>query len=371
MIQDLFLNATIIITFITIENQLLIRKNNVSISSSYTTRVIFGIIAGILGCILMVYSVTVMPRVILDFRNIAIILASIFGGFVSSITASVIIGTFRIMNFGITTSSVIALVVAVVMGIGCPIVISKTLSLSKKWAYATLFCTVIGSIVFTILIKNTALLIKLLYAYWIGTSLVAIVLYMYVNYIIASNELFRKYKEESSKDFLTGLNNVRQFDKIYNNLIDKVSKREEYLSILVIDIDFFKKVNDTYGHAEGDVVLKEVGKILLNTCRDFDIVSRNGGEEFSVMLMDCSFQQAIRIAERIRFAVEAYPFTLTSRKIVNITVSIGVATYPDTTRDLSKLIEEADSGLYKAKQTGRNKVIFKGNDIFKEIVDKL
>lgn len=74
-------------------------------------------------------------------------------------------------------------------------------------------------------------------------------------------------------------------------------EREESLSLLLIDIDFFKKINDTYGHAEGDIVLKELSKVILKTCPNFDIVSRNGGEEFSVMLMDCIPQQAVTIAE--------------------------------------------------------------------------
>ncbi|WP_330602983.1 GGDEF domain-containing protein [Anaerosolibacter carboniphilus] len=109
------------------------------------------------------------------------------------------------------------------------------------------------------------------------------------------------------------------------------------------------------------MVLKELGKILLKICRNFDIVSRNGGEEFSVMLIDCHPQQAISIAERIRSNVEQNAFILSNGKIISITVSIGIAIYPDTTLDLSRLIKEADNALYKAKQTGRNKVVLAGS----------
>jgi diguanylate cyclase len=356
MVQDLFLNATILITFITIGNQLF-KDRGFSPSSSLRLKITGGIVMGILGCILMLYSVEIASKVIVDFRNIAIILAAIFGGFVSSIAAGIIIGAFRILHFGVTTSSIIGFIIALVIGIGCPIISLKEISLKKKWGYLTLFCNIMGSIAYTILINNTTLLIHLLSAYWIGSFMVAVVLYFYTTNLAVSNELFRKYKEESSKDFLTSLNNVRQFDKAFNEITNRLLEKEELLSLLFIDIDFFKKVNDTHGHAEGDMVLKELGKILLNTCRNFDIVSRNGGEEFSIMLMDCPPQQALNIAERIRSAVEKHPFTLSNGKTINITISIGVANYPETTQDFNQLIKKADTALYSAKQTGRNRVV--------------
>lgn len=124
----------------------------------------------------------------------------------------------------------------------------------------------------------------------------------------------------------------------------------------MIDIDFFKKVNDTYGHAEGDAVLRELGKILLKSCRSYDIVSRNGGEEFTILLLDCPEIQALQIAERVRYSVETHPFIMTNETQINITVSIGVSSYPEATNKIEKLLELADETLYIAKRTGRNKV---------------
>jgi diguanylate cyclase len=360
MFQDLFLNGTILITFVTIGNQFF-KDCDLNPSSPLGLRFKYGVLTGILGCILMIYSVEIVPKVIVDFRNIAIIMASIFGGFTASIITSLIIGTFRVLRFGISDSSMAAFLVAIVMGIGCPIITLRVKSMKEKWIHATLFCVIVGSIVFTILIKDKALIIFLLCSYCIGSFIVAAFLYSYVSNLVTSNQLFRKYRDESSKDFLTGLNNVRQFDDIYNNITSRLIGKDERLSLLFIDIDFFKKVNDTYGHAEGDIVLKELGKILLKTCRDFDIVSRNGGEEFSIMLMDCLPQQAIKMAERLRFTVERNQFCLSNGKIINITISIGIATYPDTTSDFNELIKDADRALYKAKQTGRNKVVYLNN----------
>lgn len=361
MIEDLFLNAVIIIAFITIENQLFLKENRINSNSSLGLKTIFAVLNGILGSILMRYSVNVASTVIVDFRIVAIILTAIFGGFIPAIISSIIIGLFRIIYFGITTSSIIAFIVAIIIGIASPLIINKTKILRNKWLNTTLFSNVIVSIAFFILIENQLYLIKILFSYWIATFIVSFILYKYTEYIIAYNNLWEKYKLESKKDFLTGLNNVREFDKIFNSVSTRAIEKGEQLSLLFIDIDFFKKVNDTYGHAEGDIVLKELGEILLNTCREFHIVSRNGGEEFSVMLMDCPPQKAVNIAERIRKAVENHSFVLSTGKIINITVSIGVANYPETTDDINKIKEEADSALYKAKKTGRNKVVLQEN----------
>lgn len=358
MVQDLFLNATILITFITIANQIITHRNfNVNQSIKFKTA--FGIGNGILGCILMSNSVTILPNIILDFRNIAIILSSIYGGIISSIITGLLIGLFRILYFGLTTSSIAAFIVAVLTSVITGFISKKEKSLLKKWLYACLIGVILGTIAYIILINDIKLLMVLILAFWIGSFMVVLFLYKYINNLTESNKLFIKYKEESTKDFLTGLNNVRQFDMIYNNLTKKLNNREEHLSLLFIDIDHFKRVNDTYGHTEGDLILKQLSEILISTCRDFDIVSRNGGEEFSVMLLDCMPEQAKIIAERIRVTVEKHEFLLSKGNSIGITISIGIATYPDTTSNFNKLIDEADKALYKAKQTGRNRVVFK------------
>ena len=361
MIEDLFLNTVIIIAFITIENQFFLKVNLVNKDSFLRVKTIFGVLNGILGSVLMIYSVDVEPTVIVDFRNVAIILSAIFGGLIPAIISSIVIGLFRMIYFGITTSSIIAFIVAMIVGTASPFVVNKTKMLRNKWLNATLFSNVIVSITFFILIKNQIHFIKILFTYWISTFIVGYILYKYTEYIIASNNLLQNYKLESKKDFLTGLNNVREFDKIFNLISVRAIKKGEQFSLLFVDIDFFKKVNDTYGHAEGDIVLKELGKILLNTCREIDIVSRNGGEEFSVILLDCPPQKAVNIAERIRKTVEEHSFVLSTGEIINITVSIGVANYPEMTRDINRIKEEADSALYKAKKTGRNKVVLQEN----------
>lgn len=124
----------------------------------------------------------------------------------------------------------------------------------------------------------------------------------------------------------------------------------------MIDIDFFKNVNDTFGHTSGDMVLKQLSDILISSCRSFDIISRKGGEEFTVILLDCNYERAINLAEKIRKNVEDFHFIIEENKKINITVSIGVSSYPNRTNNPNKLLYESDNALYFAKRNGRNQV---------------
>jgi diguanylate cyclase len=168
--------------------------------------------------------------------------------------------------------------------------------------------------------------------------------------------MIKTLKRESSHDFLTGLSNTRQFEKKYNAVVREIIENGENLSLFIIDIDHFKKINDTYGHGAGDVVLKELGKVLRSAGKEVYLVARIGGEEFAVLLKNYSKEKATAIADRIRAAVESQRFILKNNKKINITVSIGAATYPDTVHDINDLREAADRKLYEAKWSGRNKV---------------
>ncbi|MGB7604612.1 MAG: diguanylate cyclase [Lutisporaceae bacterium] len=324
----------------------------------YTTRakVTIGIVSGTLGIILMLFSIEVNNNTIIDFRNIATIMSAIFGGAIPVFISGIMIALFRVTYFGVNNASLLGVVVAIVNSIGCWYIGKYKINSWKKWTYATIFVLIVSSIALTVLLKNRIDFFSIMAIYWISHCIVSAITYWYVSYSLTSNKVYRRLKKESTKDFLTDLNNVRQFDLVLNSAIKNVREKDENLSLLMVDIDFFKKVNDTYGHKEGDVVLIELGKILSENCRTFDEVSRNGGEEFSVLLLDCPNSQAIRIAERIRHNVEVHPFILTTSTQINITVSIGVASYPETITDLEKLVEKADTELYYAKRTGRNKV---------------
>lgn len=121
-------------------------------------------------------------------------------------------------------------------------------------------------------------------------------------------------------------------------------------SILLIDIDFFKRVNDTYGHAEGDLVLKNIAEMMQKNFRKDDVCCRYGGEEFIVIVPDVSQQDVYESAERFRREVEAQSI----EKVGSITVSIGIASWPEASEDISEVFILADKNLYEAKNSGRN-----------------
>lgn len=159
----------------------------------------------------------------------------------------------------------------------------------------------------------------------------------------------------SNHDPLTGLLNRRGFDTSFSALKEIYKRNKVPFSILFIDIDHFKKINDTYGHDIEDKVLSELAKILQENLRKSDLIVRWGGEEFVIILGNTDKEKAKKIAEKIRLAVERYH----KKNLPHFTVSIGVVTADKVDFDIDLLFRKADEALYEAKKSGRNKVVFK------------
>lgn len=355
MLRDLFVNAAILISFIFISSQIF-KKSFLNFSLSYKHKFLFGLTQGVLGILLMLFTVYVTPKVIMDFRHIAVLLAAFYGGGFSAIIAGLVIALFRLSYFGVSTSAIIASINMLNVALACAFLSRLRLNGFKKFTYMNLISSVFITIAFSLIIKDSTTLQNTLFYFWLTSAFIGILTYYISSYINSSIKLLDRLEHESTIDFLTGLNNVRQFDNSLNQSFQNVRNKNERLSILIIDIDFFKKVNDTYGHLAGDSVLQQLGVVLSTSCRSFDIVSRIGGEEFSVILPDCPSSQALEVAERLRLAVEIYTFTILDGVKINITISIGSATYPDNVNDLEDVIKQADTALYTAKRSGRNKV---------------
>lgn len=158
-------------------------------------------------------------------------------------------------------------------------------------------------------------------------------------------------------DNLTQLPNRRYFISRFEEEFNRSEKFNLTLSFLMVDIDFFKNYNDTYGHLVGDALLKEVAQILRSNLREIDFLGRFGGEEFAVFLPQTSKEEAIYAAERVRKAIEKEEFSIYDERL-RITVSIGVSNFPLNSRKKDGLIEVADKALYRAKHQGRNKVCY-------------
>ena len=160
-------------------------------------------------------------------------------------------------------------------------------------------------------------------------------------------------------DALTNLNNRRQFEHRLGQEIATTKRQNNPLCAMMIDIDFFKKVNDTYGHASGDAVLRGVASIIKSALRESDIPSRYGGEEFAVLLPYTHIQEAKIVGERLRKAIESSPIPVSIEdsdiKSINVTISMGLAEFNNKETG-EELFERADKALYEAKESGRNRV---------------
>lgn len=163
--------------------------------------------------------------------------------------------------------------------------------------------------------------------------------------------------ELSSRDALTGLANRRAFELALLREIDRVARSGEPALLLVLDIDHFKRVNDTWGHGGGDQLLRAVAGALVDSVRPMDLVARIGGEEFAIILPNCASAFGETVAERVRRRVEGMPVLLASGPQITCTVSIGGAFAPQWVRSTAGLwVERADQQLYLAKAQGRNLV---------------
>lgn len=158
-------------------------------------------------------------------------------------------------------------------------------------------------------------------------------------------------------DDLTKLYNYRYFQRRLTDELEKARQYQYEVSLIMIDIDYFKRFNDTYGHPQGDRILRMVAQIIKNTLRDDDIVVRYGGEEFAIILSRINKQEALEIAERIRKNIETHQFTLGQEgSVASLTISLGLATYPEDATSKDELVARSDYALYQAKERGRNKV---------------
>ncbi len=163
-------------------------------------------------------------------------------------------------------------------------------------------------------------------------------------------------KSQAVTDELTGLFNHRKFQELASNEVERAKRFGNELGLVMIDIDDFKRVNDSYGHQQGDVVLREVARVLRESAREIDETARYGGEEFAVILPQTDLDGAFHLGERIRQAIEALQVErLDGKGVVRVTVSAGVSAMPDSAHDKSSLIAAADAALYEAKRAGKNR----------------
>ena len=173
----------------------------------------------------------------------------------------------------------------------------------------------------------------------------------------ANLKLQETLKFQSLRDPLTGLFNRRYLIESLEKEIDRATRKKQCIGIMIIDIDYFKRFNDTYGHEAGDLVLKEVGTYLIKQTRQYDIACRYGGEELVIVMPDASLENTILRAEEIRHGIAQLQLRHQGILLETVTISVGVSCFPDDGIEPESLIRIADKGLYLAKEQGRNRVV--------------
>ncbi len=179
----------------------------------------------------------------------------------------------------------------------------------------------------------------------------------YVGLAVANLELREKLREQAMHDKLTGLYNRHYVEEWFGLELRRAQRHGRPVAAVMLDIDHFKRFNDSHGHEAGDLVLRELAGVLRRLARQSDVASRYGGEEFLVLLPECPFDAALRKAEELREKVAKLKIEHDNRALGSVTVSIGVAAFPDHAQEAKALLRCADEALYDAKAAGRDRVV--------------
>ena len=191
-----------------------------------------------------------------------------------------------------------------------------------------------------------------------------------INRLLETRHLRKKaqeteyYKELSNRDELTKISNYRHFNYVLQVEIDRQMRYHRPLTLLIIDIDDFKKCNDVHGHLTGDLVLVKVASLLTNQIRGCDFVARYGGDEFTVILPEISEKEALAVCRRIMKSIGHFEFqSFEQKNIGSLGVTIGIASFPKNAANSKELIEKADRAMYAGKRAGKNCICIFGDEI--------
>ena len=185
-------------------------------------------------------------------------------------------------------------------------------------------------------------------------SSITIVFYFYARSLSAINNELRVL---ANTDVLTKILNRRSFNNEGNMLFDFSKKYGKIFALIILDIDYFKNVNDTYGHPAGDEVLVQMSELLSASLRENDTIARYGGEEFALLLRGSKPDGLLKAAEHLRKAVDTHHFEISDGQKIRITISLGIVIFSDKSESFEEMIREADKALYRAKDGGRNRLV--------------
>ncbi|MGX7420203.1 GGDEF domain-containing protein [Carnobacterium gallinarum] len=294
-----------------------------------------------------------------NLRLIIILIPAIFISARVSMISVVLSGIFRLFYFGITPVTIMYVLVFVVFLM--MIIIAKKLSNGNN--LRTLIFSFLAAIPIWIFIYSSNLDGTHIFAFnymledYLNFIVIGSITYLSATYLYHLNTIFFKTVTDSLTDELTKARNFKDFNLTYLAEFEEAKAQGEPLNLALFDIDHFKTVNDTYGHLAGNYVLVELTDVLrrMESLNYGNVLFRTGGEEFALLLQGRSSTESMEILEEVRENVEKHFFYYESKQI-NITISIGLATYLVTDSDVKELYVRADEALYRSKENGRNRV---------------
>ncbi|EDP69150.1 GGDEF domain protein [Carnobacterium sp. AT7] len=313
--------------------------------------------ASLTSFLLMLFAVDLPKGAIIDLRQIILILLVYYVGQKVAIPTAILISLLR-LTFGVDPASIRTAIMYIILGFLLPLVCRKLVKqFNNKYVVLLILnaiCVVLIALNSYVLYDSFLVYILIYSIFLVLSSLVGILATVFIEDLLKSRSLYLNEKEHAKMDFLTGLYNMRAFNKKWRKI--EGDQTIAKTALMMVDIDYFKWINDSYGHANGDFILRQVATILKVGAHDNELVYRVGGEEFCLILNDLSYAEQKNIADNIRSSVADKEFLLENGTRIKITVSIGLAA-SDQNKDMKKLYRLADRCLYMAKNQGRNKVM--------------
>ncbi len=354
MFLSILFNFTFLISVVSLL-QFALKDSSIKLEWSFSRKILAGLFIAGVGVFLMITSISFNSGIQFDMRYVAFMIAATYGGPLTSfVTAMVMFFTNFFFIEAIRSPDVI-IIANTLLFLYFNIIAYQKYSRRKMYIAYSTGMIVLMSIGSSFLHLWSPEYISFLFVYLSTNILGGYIILNYIDYTFDSLQQYRHLRKTHDIDYLTQIHNVHGFEERLDKALKEAKSHHETLAMLMIDLDFFKKVNDFYGHDVGDIVLTELATILKDQTRPEDIVARKGGEEFAIILKQCNLENAEMISERIRKAVEDFIF-VKDQYPISLTISTGLSFYPNDAKEAKELIKTSDLALYLAKANGRNRV---------------
>ncbi|MCU5745829.1 diguanylate cyclase [Staphylococcus sp. SQ8-PEA] len=318
------------------------------------SQIYFTILMTIIALLLAVNPIPLMDRYELYLTFVPLLFLGRYTNFIFTISSAVIVSivSLLVFHYDYVGSVTLIVIAGIVSAIGPFLKQSDFASIQLLNLVSLIVLFILSLISSYYELTQLAFLTPISFVLTITASLTFLDIWHFFS-------LVNRYENEDKFDYLTGLGNVKEFDRHLNETSKLAESNREGLGLLLIDIDGFKDVNDTYTHQAGDAVLRQMAQLLVNYVPDQVSIFRNGGEEFSIVLRNYSLDHCVKLGESIRKGVEQSSFHLPNKEVIKLSVSIGVGYLTsEDYKSQRKVFKDADDMLHVAKREGRNQVMF-------------